>query len=203
MKLKSIQSIWQPAVSNSPYLLMILHGQGETMNDFLILPEKLEMPNMNYLLLNAPEKYGNGCTWFDSFERNKQRSFQLLETVLAETEAAGFKREKIFLFGFAQGSHLALEFGARSPRSYAGFIGVSGGVLDAQTLLQEASPEARRGNWLIMQGSESTSAARTREQIEILLAGGLPVHYVELLKGHNIDYETEVSIIRHWITRRM
>src|SRR5690242_4275749 len=46
-------------------LLVVLHGLGDSSAGFHWLPEALDLPAMNYLLVNAPDSYYGGYSWYD------------------------------------------------------------------------------------------------------------------------------------------
>src|SRR5260370_31706803 len=67
-------------------LLIMLHGLGDSLEGFRWLPEALNFPWLNYLLVNAPDEYYGGYSWYDfagdiapGVERSGRLLFQLLE----------------------------------------------------------------------------------------------------------------------------
>ena len=55
-----------PAVKpGSQRLMVVLHGLGDSMEGYRWLPEMLGLPWLNYLLVNAPDAYYGGHSWFD------------------------------------------------------------------------------------------------------------------------------------------
>ena len=56
---------WQPSISKSPWLLIVLHGLGDSSEGFLWLQDELGIDSLNYLLLNAPDPYYTGYSWYD------------------------------------------------------------------------------------------------------------------------------------------
>src|SRR2546427_4639517 len=48
-------------------LLIMLHGLGDSLEGFRWLPEALNLPWLNYLLVNAPDEYYGGFFLYDFF----------------------------------------------------------------------------------------------------------------------------------------
>ena len=45
-------------------MLVVLHGLGDSSEGWEWLPQELQLPWMNYLLVNAPDEYFSGRSWF-------------------------------------------------------------------------------------------------------------------------------------------
>ena len=50
---------------NSRRLMVMLHGLGDSIEGYRWLPEALDLPWLNFLLVNAPDEYFGGYSWFD------------------------------------------------------------------------------------------------------------------------------------------
>jgi len=101
-----LKHIWQPATSTSQRLVIVLHGRGDSAEGFLWLQEELGIDELNFLLLDAPDKYYTGYSWYDLPPDQLpgiQRSRELLAGVLEQTEREGYSPNQTFLFGFSQG----------------------------------------------------------------------------------------------------
>ena len=46
-------------------LMVMLHGLGDSIEGYRWLPEAMALPWLNYLLVNAPDDYYGGYSWFD------------------------------------------------------------------------------------------------------------------------------------------
>src|SRR5262245_52962233 len=121
-------------------LFIMLHGLGDSLDGFRWLPEALNFRWLNYQLVNAPDEYYGGYSWYDfagdiapGVERSRRMLFHLLE----EQEAKGFPSDQIVLGGFSQGCLMSLEVGLRYPRRLAGIVGISGYVSNPDKLLGE------------------------------------------------------------------
>ncbi len=73
-----------PAAQSRPggaqRLMVMLHGLGDSMDGWRWFPELMELPWLNYLLVNAPDEYFGGFSWFDlnDMAPGVQRSRKLL-----------------------------------------------------------------------------------------------------------------------------
>src|SRR6516164_2600711 len=117
------------AQKNSTRLLIMLHGLGDSMEGYRWVPEAIEFPWLNYLLVNAPDEYYGGFSWFDfagNITPGVVRSRKLLFNLLDEQRAKGFATEQTTLGGFSQGCLMAIEVGLRYPHHFAGITGISG-----------------------------------------------------------------------------
>ncbi len=189
---------------DSPRLMVILHGLGDSRAGFRWLPEALGLPWMNYLLVDAPDPYYSGFMWYDfsgDAASGVSRSRKLLFDLLDEQRGRGFPTEATTLFGFSQGCLMTVEVGLRYPHRFAGLAGISGYVLDPGQLIQELSPIARQQRLLVTHGVQDPILPfpMVREQIKILKAAGLNISWHEFVKAHNIAGETELSVIREFV----
>src|SRR5690242_11076599 len=94
--------VWQPATARSQRLLVVLHGLGDSSAGFHWLQDELGIDSLNYLLLNAPEPYYTGYSWYDIDNPlpGIERSRKLLARVLEQTAREGYSPDQTFLFGF-------------------------------------------------------------------------------------------------------
>jgi phospholipase/carboxylesterase len=198
--------IWQPAIEKSQRLMIVLHGLGDSSEGFYWLREELDIGSFNYLLLNAPDSYYSGYSWYDidAPRTGIERSRRLLAAVIDKTQREGYPPDQTFLFGFSQGCLMALEFGSRYSPALAGYIGISGYCISPDAILREMNPAANNGAWLITHGTEDEllPVAVTRAQIKRLNDAGFVIDYREYSKSHTIDLERELPDIRAWLALR-
>ena len=185
-------------------LMIVLHGLGDSMEGFRWLPAALDLKWMNYLLVNAPDPYFGGYSWYDIYgdaEAGIERSRALLFQLLNDLPDQGFAIDQTWLFGFSQGCLMTLEAGARYPSRFAGLVGVSGYVHDLAALIKGFSPVAREQRLLVTHGTEDTLLAMgpVRERIQALQAAGLNIQWHEFQKAHTIAGEPEVAVIREFL----
>ncbi|MCZ7635226.1 MAG: serine esterase [Verrucomicrobia bacterium] len=190
--------------SSSRRLLVVLHGLGDSLEGYRWMPTELRLPWLNYLLVNAPDDYFGGYSWYDIYGDagpGVARSRTLLTALLEDLPRRGFEPANTALFGFSQGCLMVLETGLRFPHRLAGLIGISGYLHDVATLLRELSPVAAGQRILMTHGTEDPllPIAPVRKQVELLRARGLDVQWREFNKAHTIAGEEELSLIREFL----
>jgi phospholipase/carboxylesterase len=184
-------------------LMVMLHGLGDSIEGYRWLPEAMALPWLNYLLVNAPDDYFGGYSWFDypdNYKPGVQRSRKLLFELLDALRPKGFPPEQITIGGFSQGGLLAIEIGLRYPHRLAGVVGISGWVCEPEKLLQELSPVATQQRLLVTHGKLDPLVPfdLTRGQIRQLKAAGLNVEWHEFAKVHTI-IEDELAVVREFV----
>jgi phospholipase/carboxylesterase len=192
------------ADKGSRRLMIMLHGLGDSIEGYRWLPEALGLPWMNYLLVNAPDEYFGGYSWFDyphDLKPGILRSRKLLLALLDDLRARNFPPEQTTLGGFSQGCLMTVDVGLRYPHKLAGLVGISGWVFEIETLLQEASPAARQQRLLLTHGQFDPLIpfAEVRKQAEQLKAAGFAVQWNEFPKDHTIYGEEEIAVVRKFI----
>src|SRR2546429_7728417 len=108
-------------------LLVMLHGLGDSMEGYRWVPEAVAFPWLNYLLVNAPDEYYGGYSWYDFAQDivpGVVRSRKLLFELLDDLRGRGFPTEQTILGGFSQGCLMSLEVGLRYPYRFAGIVGI-------------------------------------------------------------------------------
>ena len=189
---------------NSRALLIMLHGLGDSIEGYRWLPEALNLPWLNYLLVNAPDEYYGGYSWYDFIGNicpGVERSRKLLFDLLDKQRERGFPTELTTFGGFSQGSLMALEIGLRYPHLFAGIVGISGYVCEPEKLVSELSPVATKQRIVVTHGTLDPIIpfALVREQINILKSAGLHIEWHEYVKAHTIAGQDELEIIRKFI----
>lgn len=185
-------------------LMIVMHGLGDSMAGYRFLPNLLNIPALNYLLVNAPNPYYGGYSWYDFMGDEGPgvaRSRKLLFDLLDELQEAQFRTEEMVIFGFSQGCLMAIEMGARAPYAFAGVIGVSGYVHAPERLVNELSPVAKDQRFLVTHGIHDRLIPidQVRGQIELLQSAGLQIEWREFEKDHTISPEDEVETIRDFV----
>lgn len=192
------------ADAGSPWVMVVLHGLGDSIEGYRWMPSTLRRPWLNYLLVNAPDHYFGGFSWYDIYgdpAPGIARSRGLLFDLLDQLPERGFPHPSTLMFGFSQGSLLATEIGARYPQRLAGIVGVSGYVHEPGRLLLELSPVAREQRFLLTHGTQDPLLPidPVRRQAAQLRAAGLNIEWHEFDKAHTIEGEAELSVIRRFI----
>lgn len=181
--------------------MVVLHGLGDSMDGYRWLPEALRLDALNYLLVNAPDEYYGGWSWYDlpgDAAPGVLRSRKLLFELLDSARERGFPAEQTLLFGFSQGCLMTLETGLRYPHRLAGLIGVSGYVHDPARLVREMPPVAAQQRVLVTHGTHDPliPISQTRAHVQLLRSAGLQIEWREFAKEHTIAGEAELAVIR-------
>jgi phospholipase/carboxylesterase len=184
-------------------LMIMLHGLGDSIEGFRWLPEAMELPWLNYLLVNAPDDYYGGYSWFDlnNSRPGIERSRELLFGLLDDLRAKNFPAEQITLGGFSQGCLMSIEVGLSYPQRLAGIVGISGWVYDPEKLIKEMPAMAVQQRILMTHGTADPMIpiVKPRAQIPFLKASGINVTWREFAKAHNIAGEPEIALIREFV----
>jgi phospholipase/carboxylesterase len=184
-------------------LIVMLHGLGDSLEGYRWFPGTMNLPWLNFLLVNAPDEYYGGWSWFDldQLAPGVHRSRKLLFELLDDLRAKNFPAEQITVGGFSQGCLMTIDAGLHYPHRLAGLVGISGWVFEPQTLLREMPPVAKQQRLLCTHGLFDTVVpiAGVREQIKGLKAAGLNVAWHEFPKAHTIHGEEELAVIREFV----
>jgi phospholipase/carboxylesterase len=189
---------------NSRRLMVMLHGLGDSIEGYRWLPEALDLPWLNVLLVNAPDEYFGGYSWFEypgDMAPGILRSRKLLFDLLEDLSAKNFPAEEITLGGFSQGCLMAIDVGLRYPHRLAGIVGISGWVFEIEKLLKELSPVAPQQRSLATHGpfDPIIPFEPVRGQIQQLKSAGLNVEWREFPKAHTIHGEDEIAVVRNFV----
>lgn len=192
----------------SRQLMVVLHGLGDSVDGYRWLPPMLKLPRLNYLLVNAPDEYFGGFSWYDFMgdaDTGVRRSRRLLFELLDEQRRHGFPSEQTVLFGFSQGCLMVVDVGFRYPERLAGLVGVSGHVHEPQELLQALSPVAKEQVLLATHGilDPLIPCGMAKNQYQLLQKHGLHVEWHEFTKVHTIEGEDEINLIRRFVRHRL
>ena len=192
-----------PAAEKSSRLMVMLHGLGDSIEGYRWWPEAMALPWMNYLLVNAPDEYYGGWSWFDLADHapGVQRSRKMIFDLLDDLRAKNFPTEQTTLGGFSQGCLMTVDVGLRYPHRFAGLVGISGWVFELEKTIQQLSPVARQQRLLMTHGAGDpiVPIEKVRPQIPLLKAAGLNVEWREFPKAHTIHGETELAVIRNFV----
>ncbi len=138
---------------NTKNLMIFLHGYGADGKDLLGLADPLgeHLPDTAFVAPNAPQPCtGNpmGFQWFpipwldgsseEAAEAGMLEASTMLNSWLDETmQAEGVSAANTILFGFSQGTMMALQIAPRRAEKFAGVVGFSGRLLAPEKLEQE------------------------------------------------------------------
>lgn len=206
-----LNSLFIPAADKtSRRLWVMLHGLGDSVEGYRWMPEAFQLPWMNYLLVNAPDEYYGGFSWFEFAEDGNpevmrpgiERSRQLLFQLLDAQRAAGFPTDQTILGGFSQGCLMSLDVATRYPHKLAGVVGISGYVCEPERVVKELSPVAKEQKFLVTHGTFDPLLPldATHAQIKLLQRAGLDIRWHEFRKEHTIAGQAEIDLIRDFVT---
>jgi phospholipase/carboxylesterase len=192
-----------PAAEKSSRLMVMLHGLGDSIEGYRWWQEAMGLPWMNYLLVNAPDEYFGGWSWFDLQDHapGVHRSRKLLFQLLDDLRAKNFPTEQTTLGGFSQGCLMTVDIGLRYPHRFAGLVGISGWIFELEKTVKELSPVARQQRLLMTHGVSDpiVPIEKVRPQIPPLKAAGVNVEWREFPKAHTIHGEVELAVIRNFV----
>lgn len=187
----------------------MLHGLGDSVEGYRWMPQVFDLPWMNYLLVNAPDEYYGGFSWFEFAEDGNpevmrpgvERSRKLLSQLLDAQRAAGFPTEQTVLGGFSQGCLMSLDVATRYPHKLAGVVGISGYVCEPERVVRELSPVAKEQKFFVTHGTYDPLLPldKTRDQIQFLQRAGLNIRWEEFRKEHTIAGQIEIEKIREFV----
>lgn len=185
-------------------LMVVLHGLGDSMEGYRWMPGELRLPWLNCLLVNAPDEYYGGYSWYDIYGASGPgvaRSRKLLFDLLDSLPAQGFPPAQMTVFGFSQGCLMTVEVAARYPQRLAGCVGVSGYVHEPERLVRELSSVAREQRLLMTHGTHDPLLPidPVRQQVTLLRDAGLKITWKEFAKEHTIAGEAELGLIRDFV----
>ena len=186
-------------------LMVVLHGLGDSTAGYRWLPPALGLPWMNYLLVNAPDPYFGGYSWYDFASAQAgegiARSRRLLFDLLDAQRVQGWRTEQTVMFGFSQGCLMTWEAGLRYPHRFAGLVGISGYAHEPQAALKGLSPAAKEQRFLITHGTWDPLIpfAQVKPQVKFLQDAGLSIEWHEFAKDHTIAGEEELDLIRSFV----
>ncbi len=213
MTLKNIgglDTLFVPKLSphSASYLMIVLHGLGDSIEGYLSFPQCLNLPCLNYLLVNAPHSYGIGYSWFD-IENPQQTEIdhtrKLLENLIEETRKS-FPDNKMIIFGFSQGGFMALELMLKNLYHFCALIGVST-FYSTESLFKDPSlilaPKEQK--ILLTHGTEDQVLylANTKKEVDNLKKLGFDITWKEYKKNHTIDLKDEIHDLRTFLKHIM
>jgi len=194
--------------SDRERLIIVLHGLGDSLHGFSFLPQALNLPEFSYLLVNAPDDYYGGFSWYDFGGQGNpvshagiRRSRQMLFDLLAELEGQGMAASDTYLFGFSQGCLMSVDVGLRYPKVLGGICGVSGYVGLPEEYPEQFSAVAKQQRFLITHGTGDPMVpfGPAAGQYAELQKAGIAIDFRVYDKVHTI-VEDELDEIREWFS---
>lgn len=192
---------------NSQKLMIVFHGRGDSLKPFRQFNEELGIPEMNYLLVNAPRRFLKGFSWYGEPPFQKQGVLKIrykLICLLNQLEQAGWKSENIFLLGFSQGCLISADLALNYPKKLGGVVGISGYFQFFPRWRRHLAKSTLRTPWLMTHGhrDEILDIEDTRYGVNKLKNAGVNIDWVELDKSHTFE-EKEYPLIRQWVRNKL
>lgn len=199
-----------------------LHGMGvnaEDLNPILVNLRQSREIGLHYIAPNAPLRritVNEGRptrAWFDlrgeageapldrqGMDESTRSVHDLLDRVCGQ----GRDPRHLVLAGFSQGATLALHAGLRYPHTLAGIVVMSGELLFADSLMEEAEPASRDTPILMLHGENDRVVPinDARASRDALKADGYSVEWDEYPIEHTVSPE-EVERVDDWIHHRL
>lgn len=197
-----------PVQGDTKATLVFMHGLGDSMAGWSFLPEILDLPWLEVVLVQAPIPYGPGWSWYELDQSLRSTSKTKSDIATNRAKVAqllahlSLDPPRTYLGGFSQGAVMALDTGLRSDLAFAGLLPISGYVplleefpagfgkaIAAQRVL------ATHGHW-----DQVIPHAFAESQMAELAKRGAPVVFESYDKAHDIDIHDEFDRIRAWMT---
>lgn len=188
-------------------VVVVLHGLGDSWRGFTFLPEALGIDEFSYLLVNAPDSYYGGFSWYDfggdpvpGIIRSRELIFQLLK----ELNEQGVAYSDIFLFGFSQGCLMAIDVGLRCPEVLGGICAISGHVAFMEEYPEDFSSVAKQQHFLLTHGHNDPMVPfePAAQQFQRLHKMGIDLEFKAYDKVHTI-LQNELNDIALWFRGRI
>ena len=196
----------EPASGETRSVVVFLHGYGANGADLLGLADPLaeHLPDTLFLAPDAPEACAGapfGFQWFPipwidgSSQEDSEAGMRaaaadlnaFLDSLMIDEDVMP---EQVALFGFSQGTMMALQVAPRREDAVAGIVGFSGRLLEPDLLADEA---VSRPPVLLVHGDQDdvVPPQSMPEAAEALQSAGWSEVYGHVMKGtaHGIDPE--------------
>ncbi|WP_164848370.1 alpha/beta hydrolase [Halobacteriovorax sp. HLS] len=206
---KVLDSTFLPAKFSGPVsstkIMILMHGIGDNKNSYVDIANELNQTCLDFLLVNAPKPYLFGFSWYDLPPGNPiegiHNSIDLIEELINELTAHGYKNEDIFIAGFSQGGCIAIHSFLKLKRKFAGVICLSPRIYlermeyKHSDILSETPIFIAHG-----QVDQAIPFKDVEQQTLTLLDDGLDIEWHEYHMGHEIDIE-EIQHLRKWLIK--
>ncbi|MGZ3651668.1 MAG: alpha/beta hydrolase [Bdellovibrionota bacterium] len=195
--------------SEKERLLLVMHGLGDSLEGFRFLPDMLKIQGLHTVLVNAPDRYFTGYSWFDIYSGDMKagivRSRDLLIGAMDELNDQGWASEHVGVLGFSQGCLMALDLACRYPKKLGAVVGISGFVGMLNEYPEKLSPVARTQKILVTHGTMDPMLplAETQKQIKALQGMGMNIEWKVYEKEHTVEPYKEVQDIRTFLVRNL
>jgi phospholipase/carboxylesterase len=194
------------------YHCLVLHGLGDSMAGWKPVVPMLGLPQVGFIVANAPIEYFGGWSWFDihpdmSIDDDHVRASRarLAELIAHLLETLRIPSGRLFLCGFSQGCVMVVDAALRARAAYAGVVGISGFVALPDEYPAAFGSAIAAQRLLVTHGrfDGMIPIAYPRSQFARLRSLGATIDWREYDKEHTLDPVRELADIRAFLTSRM
>lgn len=188
-----------------------LHGLGADGYDFEPIVQKLNLPNVRFILPHAPEMAvtrNNGYimpAWYDLYgltgsskedEAGIKTSQNYINALIQKEIEKGIPSSRIVLAGFSQGGAIALHTALRYPQTLGAVLALSTYLPLKSTLAAEAHPANAATPIFMAHGifDEVISLEMCKISLNLLQNSQFPVTWREYNMAHSVCAEEIVDI---------
>jgi phospholipase/carboxylesterase len=188
--------------------LVFMHGLGDSLAGWSFLPEALDLPWLEVVLVQAPIPYGPGWSWYELDQSLRSTGKTKSDIGANRAKIArllahlGLNPSRTILGGFSQGAVMTLETGLRSDAAFAGLLPISGYIPlldDYPAAFGKAVSNQRilatHGHW-----DQVIPHGLAEAHMTEIVKRGAPVVFETFDKAHDIDVHDELERIRAWIS---
>ncbi len=195
--------------SESPPLLVLLHGVGSNELDLLSLASEFD-PRLVTVTLRAPYVYGPGFAWYRVDFTEAGRIFsevevqdsldQLVRTLESLPGEVGADPHRLIVGGFSQGAIMSLGISLLKPELASAVLMMSGRMMPQF----EAIRETPKSPYLLQHGlyDPVITIDEGREAYRFLKARGADVEFLQYPMEHQISAES-LGDARHFVARTL
>lgn len=185
-------------------LLVVLHGLGDSMEGYRWVPQALALSDVDVLLVNAPDDYYGGFSWYDIYEDpipGVTRSRDAMHALLEQMRGEGYASRHTAIMGFSQGGLMTTEMALTHSEELAGLVSISGYVFQPETVAERAPAISKNQKLLVTHGraDDVVPMSRAKPQYAALREAGWAIDWREYAKGHTIDPIRELPEIRAFL----
>ena len=179
MKLKYLQRTSDCPASESPPLLLVLHGKGGDESTLFSLPKTLD-GRFGIRSLCAPHAIeGGGYRWYQRSDSEYGHLYDLNEIAIslaalkqAVTDAiaeTGANPQRVFVFGFSQGASMALHLARCANPALMGVVAIAARLLPEPMEWDELEPADSQTKILLQHGLNDDTVGPS-DQTEVTAA---------------------------------
>lgn len=196
------------AASEQPSKIMILmHGLGDSLDSYRDFCRELNVTGINYLLLNAPDVYFTGFSWYDTgtgpHYRGLEESRRKLLLLIDELHQSGYAYDEIFVAGFSQGARMSMEVWLHCSHALGGIIALSPRLqIPKEPIL--SNEKLKDVPLFICHGVHDPLIPfhETKTVVEFLQEKHFQIDWHEYQMEHEID-PLEMQDLREWINEQI